>query len=225
MLEKAQELSGAETFEERFVTRSKEDPSIIGPALEASKFLNSEELRDLLGRILAGDVAKPGSVSRRTVSVAQDLSFEDLQEFLKLRLAAWSILHPDFGTCFLILGKRQGVYGTEFISFGSDEIGVNYHSFGEFQQLGLLQERPDGSGIRVPNNVDGVHLRNGRRTILLKGAGEVDGIGVGRYLLTNAGAEILNLFIDDEFKTVEGYFEEVCNYFRTMGLGVEEVTK
>ena len=89
VLERAQQLSESPNFEERFVNRSYEDPSVSGAVLEASKFISSKELRDLLGRILASDVSKPGSVSRRAVSLAQDLTPNDLREFLKLRAVFW----------------------------------------------------------------------------------------------------------------------------------------
>ena len=36
---------------------------------------------------LAGDIDDPGSISRRTVSVAEDLSSLDLQEFLKTQVS------------------------------------------------------------------------------------------------------------------------------------------
>ena len=85
VLERAQQLSDREGFEDRFVKRLQEDPSIIGAVLDASRFVTSEELRDLLGRILNEDVNQQGSVSKRAVSVAQDLTSHDLQEFLKLR--------------------------------------------------------------------------------------------------------------------------------------------
>jgi hypothetical protein len=43
------------------------------------------------------------------------------------------------------------------------------------------------------------------------------------YAVTNAGGEILSLFIDEEFPALEGYFEEVCAYWRGQGLEVQEV--
>ena len=89
VLEKAQQLSESQDFEAQFLSRVNENPSIIGAALEASKFISYEELRDLLGRVLASDTSNPDSVSKRAVSVAQDLTPNDLQEFLKLRAVAW----------------------------------------------------------------------------------------------------------------------------------------
>ena len=49
-------------------------------------------------------------------------------------------------------------------------------------------------------------------------------IGVGMYDLTNAGKEILRLYLDEEFPYLDGYFDEVSNFWRGMGFEVEEVT-
>ena len=144
VLEKAQQLSPSGDFEYQFMQRAEQDPSVIGAALEASRFITTEELRELLGRILAEEVNEAGSVSSRAVSVAKDLSPDDLREFLKLRAVAWRGVDPGDNSCFLVLGKRSGLYAEEFLSIGSGEVGVNYHAFGEFQSLGLLQERPYG---------------------------------------------------------------------------------
>ena len=143
VLEKAQQLSDSGGFEYEFMQRAEEDPSVIGAALEASRFINSEELRDLLGRILAEEVSEPGSVSSRAVSVAKDLSPNDLREFLKLKAVAWQGADPGDDSCFLVLGKKPNLYSSEFLSFGSDEVGVNYHTFGEFQSLRVAYSRSD----------------------------------------------------------------------------------
>ena len=224
VLEKAQQLSDSKDFEEKFVKRVLENPSIIGPALDASKFTSSEELRDLLGRILAGEVDKPGSVSRKTVSVAQDLTPHNLQEFLKLRAVAWrNNPRSENDGCIVVLGKRLGLYATEFISFGSDEIGVDYYDFGELQQLGLLQERAYGIGFNFTDELNELELGYGEQIISLRATTENRGVSLGMYALTRAGENILTFFIGEEFAPLEGYFEEVCEHWRRTGLEVVEV--
>ena len=44
------------------------------------------------------------------------------------------------------------------------------------------------------------------------------------YDLTNAGKEILRLYLDEEFPYLDGYFDEVSNFWRGMGFEIEEVT-
>ena len=222
VLDKAQQLSGSEDFEEQFVKRLQEDPSIIGASLEASKFISAEELRDLIGRILVGDVGKPGSVSRRAVSVSQDLPAAVLEEFLKLRSVTWTSGEGSDRTCMLVMGKRLGLYDQEFLSFGPDEIGVNYHTLGEFLQLGLVQERPYGFSLGQISKVEDLYLANSKRTVSIRWTDEDSTLSIGMYALTNAGDEILRLFMDDECPVLVGYFEEVCKYWLQDGFAVVE---
>ena len=224
VLEKAQELSPSEDLEYLFMQRTQQDPSVIGAALEASRFTTTEELRDLLGRILAEEVSEPGSVSSRAVSIAKDLSSNDLREFLKLRAVAWRGADPDDDSCFLVLGKTPNLYSSEFLSIGSVELGVNYHTFGEFQSLGLLQERPHGILLTLHINRETVRFSNGNRLLSLRPTKSDPAIGLGMYDLTNAGKEILRLYLDEDFPLLEGYFEEVSEVWRRMGFDVEELT-
>lgn len=228
VLLKAQEMSESEQFGEEFAKRVQRDPSIIGATLESAKFTTDDELRGLLGRILAGDIDKPGSVSRRAVSVATDLTIRDLQEFLKLRPVTWRSVHPDTDGCLLVLGPREQQYGSVFLSFDSEIIGVDFHTFGEFQQLGLLQERYEGNAItmKTPESDESessIQLRNGNRTIGLVPITEEPTVQLGVFAFTKAGSEIISLFLNEEFSEIDGYFEEVCASWCNNGVGIVEV--
>lgn len=117
VLEKAQQISESPDFKAEFAKRLQDDLSVIGPTLEAAKFTSRDELRDLLGRILAGEVDKPGSFSRQTVTIAQNLTTENLHEFLKLRAVSWRLILPEGGILCFAIGERTGLYSQEFLSF------------------------------------------------------------------------------------------------------------
>ena len=220
VLGKAQELSLADDFSHQFLRRAEEDASIIGAVVQASRFTASDDLRDLLGRILAGDIDDPGSISRRTVSVAEDLSSLDLQEFLKLRSATWVSEELDVRYTVLVLGERTGLYGTRFLSFDSEKIGIDFHAFGEFQSLGLLQERAHGIGLRWEDVTQKAVLSYGGKRISLTPTNVDSNLQLGIHMFTKAGMEIMELFIDDKCVELEGYFEEVCQYWQQNGIDV-----
>ena len=228
VLDKAQRLHDSGDFEGEFTKRLIKDPTVIGPVIEASKFVSNEELRDLLGRLLNEDVSRPGSVSKQTVSVAQDLTPLDLQEFLKLRAVFWRVQATDLEECFVVVGPRVSMFGAESISFDPENIGIDYHTFGEFQQLGLLQERFGGALFR-PTGYDECDLICSQRIAKVRlNENESEGEGrlpVGMHVLTKAGTEIINLFLDEDFPPLEGYFEEVCDHWRSQGHEVSEVVE
>ena len=223
VLEKAQELHQSEEFEYEFLQRVREDPSILGATLEASKFISSDELRNLLGRILAGDLHKPGSVSRRAVSIAQDLTPEQLEEFLLLRAVAWYRVDEETDARdgpFLVMGTRVGMYDEGFLSFDSDEIGISYYAFGELQQLGLLQERPYGARLSLTK--EETTLVHGNRSVTIRHIESGTSLQLGMYILTRPGVEIADLFMNNDYPALDGYFEEVCQYWRNKGVEVIE---
>ena len=222
VLEKAQEFSGSSDFGRRFADRVLEDPSVTGPTLEASKFTTAEELRDLLGRILAEDVHNPRAVSRRAVSVAQDLTPDDLVEFLKLRSATWSMYHPYENYLVLVIGPLDQSSG-ERMSFDTEKLKINFYLFGELHQLGLVQERLDGVHLRFPRDEDEMKLSYHGRTVRLRKTTRDSTPSVGIHILTKAGTEILRLYMQEFDGSVEGYFEEVTKYWRAQGLDVLEV--
>ena len=222
VLERAQQIFESSNFEKEFVTHISKDSSVLGPALDASRFTSADELRDLLGRILAGEVDKPGSFSRQTVSIAQNLTTENLHEFLKIRAVSWEHVLPEEEDILLVMGKRGNLYGQKFLSVDWETIGVSFHSIGEFQHLGLLQERLYGA---LALSYDGVwRLRHGGRTISIRAHENDSSLPVGMYIPTRAGKHILGLFLDEDFSLIEGYFEEVCKYWHSRGFEIEEQT-
>ena len=69
-----------------------------------------------------------------------------------------------------------------------------------------------------------VHFSHGNRILSLHPTKSPPAIGIGMYDLTNAGKEILRLYLDEESPRLGGYFEEVSNLWQGMGFEVEEVT-
>lgn len=230
VMEKAQEIHGSETFEQEFTRRAEEDPSIIGPTLQASKYLTSEDLRNLLGRILASDVQEPGSVSRRTVSIAENLSPTDLREFMKLRSIAWRTFDSDVDY-LLIVGERSSLFfGEKFLSFDLRAIDLSYSSTTELKHLGLIEEQPGGIVLITIGDETEIQLAYRNKTLSVQLTEEVptDDLGsaslpTGMYGLTKPGAEILNLYINDTYPSPKGYFEEVCQRWQKDGWKVMEM--
>ena len=224
VLAEAQRISQSESFEDALIGRLEEDPSVVGASLQASRFVSSDELRELLGRILASDVDSPNSVSRRAVSVSEDLSPDDFRAFLKLRPMIWSLRFLQATGYLLVIGKRSSLLRSDFISFGPSELGINFLGFGDLQQLGLLQERVEGILVNWENlGTEEILLVNAGRTVRVKRIDNDSSMLLGMYTLTKAGREIIDLYMNDEFPSLQGYFEEVCAFWQRAGLQVEEV--
>jgi hypothetical protein len=76
------------------------DPDWINEFIDCSKNISNEQMQDLLAKILAGEVSKPGRFSRRTVNLVRTISRSELEQFISLCGFAWkvdtdSIVIPD----------------------------------------------------------------------------------------------------------------------------------
>lgn len=77
------------------------DPDWISQFFASSQDVSHEDLRQLWGRLLANEIAQPGTCSRRTLTVLRDLSPEEADAFQRICAVAWS----DEGGAFVLLDR------------------------------------------------------------------------------------------------------------------------
>ena len=222
VLELAKEIHGSETFEADFTQRAANDPSVIGPTLQASKFTTSDELRSLLGRILASDVGSPGTVSRRTITIAENLGPKELAEFLKLRAAAWRVVDSD-AEYKLVLGNAMSILEPGFITYGSSEIGVSYKNLRDLVEIGLISYNPSGENLALSDDEEGIRMEYLDQAIFLVPRRKGQLMRTGQIDLTTPGIEIMKLFMSDTYTFPTGYFEEACRFWESDGWDVEVI--
>jgi hypothetical protein len=66
------------------VSRDPVEPDWVSRFFDECKDVSNEELQNLWGRLLAGEVSSPGSCSRKTLTILKDLSPLDAQLFIKV---------------------------------------------------------------------------------------------------------------------------------------------
>lgn len=219
---KAESHSSSPDFLESLAERGSKDLSVIGPVIEASRFVGDEYLRDLLGRILAGDVDRPGSVSPITVSVAKNLNHDVLSRFLRLRAVTWIELHQvtsDTSPPFSVV-QLDDVVCPDVLCSISKKCGFDYLDVHQFASFGLMHPPIlGGMGIGVEED-DTIRLRHDMREISLK-TRESRLLNLGVYRFTDAGREIIGTYLNEDCDPIDGYFEEVCNSWRSDGFDVD----
>lgn len=77
--------NAAETLaQETSVPEEKPEPEWLSRFMDISSGISTEELQHLWGRILAGEIKRPGSFSLRTLDVLRNLSKKEAESFVKL---------------------------------------------------------------------------------------------------------------------------------------------
>jgi len=73
-----------ELAQETSVPDEKPEPEWISRFIEISSSISTDEIQNLWGRILAGEIKKPGSFSLRTLDILRNLSKKEAENFVKL---------------------------------------------------------------------------------------------------------------------------------------------
>ena len=148
--------------------------------------VSDEDLQQLWGKVLAGEIKQPKSYSLRTLETLKNLSKHEATLFQKI-------------APFVL---REG--NNHFIVSNNDILkkhDLNYHEILQLDECGLIN-----SGISVSlqislSNTEESQIFNKCKMIVLKGlSSSVTKVSVGDYGLTRAGIEILSLidFIPDD---------------------------
>lgn len=156
--------------------------------------ISDEDLQNLWGKVLAGEIKQPKSYSLRTLETLKNLSKHEASLFQKI-------------APFVL---REG--NNHFIVSNNDILkkhDLNYHEILQLDECGLIN-----SGISVSlqislSNTEESQIFNKCKMIVLKGlSSSVTKVSVGDYGLTRAGIEILSLidFIPDD-SIVEDVFD------------------
>lgn len=209
------ESNSEEDFVEKLTERIDEDDSVALHVLSAAPSATSEELRELLGKILAKDVDKRGSIEPSTVDVAQKLSSDNLRAFRELRRVAWVNTGAfDDSRSFVALVLPETLDPDDAVGLYA---GLPSGSLRRFEELGLIhianvivRGNPETKGSQWYS------IRNGDRILELEVVKEWI-VPLGRVALTTEGQEILRLYMDEPFEASPAYFSLMLKYWQEKG--------
>jgi len=157
------------------VADNQPDPDWVNDFYEGSKNVSNEQMQDLLSKILAGEVAQPGSFCRRTLNVVRSLGEPELASFARVCSWAWR-LKP--GESVLVPVDR-----TPTAAVRSGELGEcpPYADLLECISLGLVH---DSASFLLQS--PGALSFNGRERSLAPGKS----VEITGYPLTRSGVEL-----------------------------------
>lgn len=164
------------------------DNDVFWGLLEHSKSVSNEEMQELIAKILAGEYNSPGTYSMSTLQILKSLGKNELEKFV-----LWSNLYlPGHGFIRDVLGMTKEAREVR------KQMGLDYSSFLEMQNLGLIQS--GDYTVAISFEKDKVYkLDYGRGSLLIKVLEDkVDWNFPSCYQLTNAGKQILHHFEKQE---------------------------
>jgi hypothetical protein len=170
--------------------------------------ISEAQMQQIWGKLLAGEVVRPGSFHPRTLGIVKDMRAEDVQLFIKLCRFALAMDGQDLRV--LLFDHRDPLYA-----------GLSFDDLRHLESLGLISY----SGISG-YGVDGLppkfSLPYGNEVLTIELREGVSQLDVDEVLLTEAGVELSRLC---GAAPVAGFLEHVAERWRRNAHTVTIVTR
>lgn len=172
---------------------------------------SSEEIRILWGKLLAGEIRRPNSISLRTLDVLKNLSIQE------------AIMFNDLAK--YILEVEDGEYILPFPNDVTHEPTVKYNIILKLSECGLIKDNSNVA-IEFKNVSEGYILRN--NNFVLKGKAkelaQIPPVTMQCYLLTNAGAELCRtLHNETDNSTILQVYDMLINYKKFYTFSIHKI--
>lgn len=188
------------------------DDDWINRLLNNAKEVSSETMQFIWGKILAGEVAAPGSFSKRTLDTIRNLSQSEAQAF---QAVAPLVFHAERDS---------------FITANHDILksyGVRYEDCMLLDECGLLVQSMGVSINFVMAKGDPGYLHTKTLSAVIEAKSEVENTySLSIYSLTRAGRELYRIL---DIGSNDGYFRSVMSdfsdeYHNELVISVSEIT-
>ncbi|MBQ4439169.1 DUF2806 domain-containing protein [bacterium] len=194
----AQDLSN-----EKVVSEQPVDIDWVTRFFDSVSDVSSEDMQRIWGKILAGEVKRPGTFSLRTLQVIKNINKEEAKLFEKIAPFVMSC-HADkdktFFDSFLFAGKIMNKYGIYFPDIMRlNDAGLLYEN--AFINVGfeLMPNEKDcffGRGKKIEvTNIDEMKFH----------------LSCSAYVLTEAGKELLPIVLEKCASPAKEYFSDCFN--------------
>lgn len=180
---------------------------------ERSKDISNEQMQELWARILAGEVAKPGSFSKRTLETVKTLSANEAKLFMNCGRFVWN--RPTTkDEPILIIPDINRTAHIHFYAY----IGLDVAGFHILQSAGLIIL----GKFAIASTSSECHIEycNNRYKLTLLETMHGFKFSTGAASFTAAGEEILRIL---KTEPDHDYEQHVINFWQTRGIGVEKI--
>lgn len=170
--------------------------------------ISDEEMQNLWGRILAGEVKQPKSYSLRTLELLKNLSKEEAAIFTK------------FANIRITSGNNHLIYNADKGKFLEDEFGITFTDRLLLKELGLIaSENNLEFSFNPTNNTKMVNIiEYGNKGIVFHREEDTPKQALHVLVFTKTGAELSKLINQP---TNINYIEKICENFKHPNVKIE----
>lgn len=201
-------IAAEQLFQEESVSEEPVDNDWINRFFNIAEDISNEEMQNLWGRILAGEVKRPNSYSLRTLELLKNLSKEEAEVFTK------------FAQLKISSGNKNIIYNQDNGKFLESEFGITFSDRLLLTELGLIasENNLEFSFIPSENRKQRIILNYGRKAIILNRSELTPKQAIQVLVFTKIGSE-LSALIEQSFN--QNYIEKVCSSFMHENVKIE----
>lgn len=175
---------------------------------EECQDISDEQMQQIWARIMAGEVAQPGSFAPRTLSVVRDLTKKDATLFTNLCALVWHL--PGAGFVPIIPDADAPKLF---------EVGLHFSGLTHLASIGLI-EFSTVAGFGIRENLKEITVSYCGEHHQLKSAGGTDRrFSIGQTMFTAVGAELFKI---SGAEGDEAYKKMALNYWSNAGWKEDE---
>ena len=179
---------------------------------DAVSLVSSEELQELWGKVLAGEVKKPGACSLRTLDIVRNLSRDEavcFHELCRYVMVSGNMAFIfDNGFCSVEQDNGGQIWNLESHRIIHGQ-GLNYvDHIAPMVEAGLLTADHYFLAEFVGNNT--VSMGNEKLLCIISSSGGLDAIQFEPYMLTKSGMELFQLIRSGQCFNAEVDYQVCC---------------
>jgi hypothetical protein len=170
------------------------DDDWITNFFDKSRIIADEEMQQIWAKVLSGEANSPGSFSKRTVNLLNDLDKKDAELFQTLCRFVWNV----GGYKPLIFDTQDEIY---------NNLGVDFESLLHLDDLGLIQfnSTPGFAHNELPEYFSALY---GNEKLNLSVKNEKKELHIGEVMFSKTGIELFTII---KAHKVDGFYEYVKN--------------
>ncbi len=188
-----------------------ENSESLLPAIYATRTASNETIRDLLARIIRGELEAPDTIPRSVMELVNKIGKNDLECFLKLRQVLWKECNWDLTNPKSVIYCIQNSHSYPGL--------LDHGELSRLEDLGLIKFSPVPFESRFPGQIAEKCLMFGEKRIMVTNSKPDAILHLGHYALSSDGRYVIDLY-DEPCEMLYGHFEAVCTEWKNQGFRV-----
>ena len=192
-----------------------ENSESLLPAIHATRTASNEALRDLLTKIIKGELEDPDRTPRSAVAQVNKLGKSDLEAFLRLRRVLWKEYDLSWSS------PRSVIYCMPDVR-SYPGLLVD-HELARLVEIGLVDFGPIPFQSSFPGAIAAKRLTFGDKRIMVVSSRPDATLHLGHFALPSDSRYIVDLY-DEPCEMLYDHFEAVCAEWRKQGFEIVDQT-